>query len=89
MRNWPGTTACRISWPLCDAFDKCRGPLFNAYRYPIYRLYRPLIFMAPSLPVTGQQRSGLRPANCRLAQASKTRVCPYLACCPAHQPGQP
>lgn len=44
MRISPGTTACRISSPLCDAFDKCRGPPFNAYRYPIYRLYRPLIF---------------------------------------------
>lgn len=43
-RHLGATTACRISWPLCDAFDKCRGPLFNAYRYPIYRLYHPLIF---------------------------------------------
>lgn len=43
MRRHPWATACRVSlWPLCDAFDKCRGPLLNAY--PIYLLYLPLIF---------------------------------------------
>lgn len=30
--------ASRLSdlWPLCDAFDKCRGSLLNAYLLSIY-----------------------------------------------------
>lgn len=47
--------ASRLSdlWPLCDAFDKCRG------RYSMHTYYLSIVspphFMAPSLFITGQR----------------------------------
>lgn len=70
----PAPLGYRLSdvWSLCDAFDKCRGPLLNAF-LPIYLLYLPLILWRLACPSLA---SGL---GASLAWRSKTRVL-FLSC---------
>lgn len=82
MRMRPAPLGYRMSGRYVMHSTNAAGRyLFNAY--PIYLLYLPLIFLwrlaCPSLA------SGL--VDSWSSGASKTRVCPYLACCPARSAG--